>query len=289
MNLRGMRALCLFLLITISYSAVAQRATCYNRTTEHSVYSSHLGESRNYWVSLPLRYSDTIKYPVIYVLDAEWRFDLIKHIAFELGMHDKITRSIIIGIPHLDWETKRSMDLTFSHSCTEYDGHYVDSSWYNSSNSGGAMAFYQFITQELMPAIDAQFHTNGHETLIGHSLGGYFGGYILSLDHPFEVIHMYDPSLWYNDGEVATLFKQVQTHQPVIVYLTYQPEPANHGTKVRELIKLMESSPNIEVQSHCYERECHNSLFLDSFYRGIQFTNPGRFQSDQQSSTSGLE
>ena len=63
----------------------AQDTICVSPTIQHTIQSEHLNESRNYWVSLPLRYSDTVKYPVIYVLDAEWRFELVKHIVFDQG------------------------------------------------------------------------------------------------------------------------------------------------------------------------------------------------------------
>lgn len=268
-----MRTLCLFLFIAISYSAVAQRGTCYNPTQVHTVPSTFLDEERSYWVSLPLRYSDTASYPVIYVLDAEWRFDLIKHIAFDLGMHDKIEKSIIIGIPHVDYAHKRIIDLTFGPSCTDYDGRPIDSTWYNAHNSGGAMDFYRFLTQELIPDVAAHYATNDHLTLIGHSFGGYFGAYLLSLPHPFSVIHLYDPSLWYNDGEVCQLFRDATQHQQVTVYLTYQPEPAFHKRKIATFIQSLQDNPAFTITAHCYEEECHNSLFLDSFYRGIQHTN----------------
>lgn len=284
-----MKALLLYLALLLSLSCFAQRKACFNPTTTHTLFSSTLGEERNYWVSLPLRYTDTIAYPVIYVLDAEWRFDLVKHIAFDLGMHNKIEPSIIVGIPHVDYAHKRIVDLTFGPSCTDYDGRPIDSTWYNENNSGGALDFYRYLTTELIPNVEEQYATNDHRTLIGHSFGGYFGGYLLSLSHPFSVIHLYDPSLWYNDGEVGERFQETAVHQPVTVYLTYQPEPVFHRNKVQKFIQALEASPNIAVTAHCYEEECHNSLFLDSFYKGIQVTNPATPSNRRLLRNSGME
>ena len=126
-----------------------------------------------------------MKYPVIYVFDAEWRFDLIKNIAFDLGANQKIQNAIVVGIPHMDWEYKRGQDLTFSQSRVEYDGDKVDATWYNASNSGHGMKFYKYLTEELLPDVNTKYATNGHETLIGHSYGGYFGGYILFFESSF--------------------------------------------------------------------------------------------------------
>ncbi|WP_162555838.1 alpha/beta hydrolase [Reichenbachiella versicolor] len=218
-------------------------------------------------------YADSLKYPVIYVFDAEWRFELIKAITFELGAWDKIQKSIVVGIPHIDWEYKRGQDLTFSESRIEYDGDIVDSTWYNKSNSGGAMKFYNYLTKELIPNVNQNYSTNSHETLVGHSYGGYFGGYILSLNHPFEVIHIYDPSIWFSNGEVTISFKKSNYNKPVKIHLTYQPKPKFHREKIDEFIDELSKNKHVQLTTELYEDETHNSLFLDSFYSGITLTN----------------
>jgi len=130
---------------------VAQDTLCINAAFQHDLVSKQLNETRNYWVSLPYDYSDSQSYPVVYVLDAEWRFDLVRNIAFDLGVTNKIQKSIIVGIPHIEWEFKRGVDLTFSASRIEYDGEVVDSTWYDASNSGGAENFYNYFVKELIP------------------------------------------------------------------------------------------------------------------------------------------
>lgn len=262
----------LFLLL-LSFSAFTQDTICVSQTIEHKIFSEHLQEERNYWISLPLNYDDSLSYPVIYVFDAEWRFELIKSIAFDLGGNRKIQKSIIVGIPHIDWKEQRGIDLTFSHSRIEYDGEEVDSTFYNDSNSGGADKFYQYLTKELIPNVNKNYSTNNHETLIGHSYGGYFGGYILSMKHPFEVIHIYDPSIWFSNGEVTERFKQRTNKQATTIHLTYQSIPEFHKNKIEAFIEVLEKDSSITLSKKLYEAETHNSLFLDSFYRGILLTN----------------
>lgn len=263
----------LLIFVTISYCSCAQDTICVSNTIEHSIYSKHLNENRNYWISLPLKYSDSLKYPVIYVFDAEWRFDLIKNITFDLGANEKIKNSIVVGIPHIDWDKKRGLDLTFSQSRIEYDGEEVDSTWYNGSNSGEGMKFYNYLTEELILDVNDKYSTNNHETLIGHSYGGYFGGYILSLDHPFEVIHIYDPAIWFSNGEVTSRFKKYQYKKSTKIHLTYQPKPEFHKNKIEEFINELKKNQNIILTTNLYDSETHNSLFLDSFYQGILKTN----------------
>lgn len=258
-------ALCLFL----GTALLAQDTLCTQPILRHTIASTHLQENRDYWVSLPFRYSDTASYPVVYVLDAEWRFEFIRHLVFDWGANGKIQPAIIIGIPHLDWRNKRGVDLTFSQSRIEYDGEVVDSTWYHAGNSGGAHHFYHYLTQELIPHVNSHYATNGTETLVGHSYGGYFGGYLLSMDHPFEVLHLYDPSMWYSDGEVLERFATQATQQDVQIHLTYQPIPAFHKEKIEDFIRLLETTPHIQLSTQFYPKESHNSLFIDSFYQGI--------------------
>ena len=265
--------LLLFALFLSSSALVAQKYEPLSRVFEHEIHSDYLDEDRTNWVSLPLFYSDTVQYPVIYVLDAEWRFDLIRDMVFDMGANGIIQQSIVVGIPHIEVEKKRGMDLTFSQSRMEYDGEAVDSTWYNATNSGGGMNFYHHLTNELIPDIAREYSANDHKTLIGHSYGGYFGGYILAMDHPFDVIHIYDPSIWFSDGEVTTKFKSVDSHNPTKIYLTYQPVPEYYKNKIEEFIKALKEDTALDVTTKFYEDDSHNSLFLDSFYTGILKTN----------------
>ncbi len=265
--------LLLILLIVIIHVSKAQNTICITKTIAHNIHSKHLKEQREYWISLPHNYSDSLKYPVIYVLDAEWRFDIIRHITFDLGANNKIKNAIIVGIPHIDWDKKRGRDLTFSQSRIEYDGDNVDDTFYNSSNSGEGLAFFNYLTKELIPDVNTKYSTNNHETLVGHSYGGYFGGYILSLTHPFEVLHIYDPSIWFSNGEVIDRLKKTSLKNPITIHLTYQPIPEFHKHKIEEFINVLDQQKHITLTKTLYKNDTHNSLFLDSFYKGIITTN----------------
>ncbi|MCS5489853.1 alpha/beta hydrolase [Algoriphagus limi] len=266
------RLIFISILSLILQPVLAQETICLSPTQSHKIDSEFLKETREYWVALPLNYSDSISYPVIFVLDAEWRFELVRQIAFDLGGHHKIDRSIIVGIPHIEVEKKRGQDLTFSHSKIEFDGDIVD--WYDDSNSGGAEKFYDFLTKELIPDLSNNYPINNHHTLIGHSYGGYFGAYILDRQHPFEILHLYDPSIWYSDGEVTRKLKSNPSIKPVKIHLTYQGKPAFHREKIEEFIQELEKQKeSISLSVEFYELENHFSIFLDSFYKGIQLTN----------------
>lgn len=257
--------------ITNSYAQCDSSAFLFKN---HELFSESLQEKRNYWVSLPLNYSDSIKYPVIYLFDAEWRFDLIRNIERDLAGNKKIKSHIIVGIPHIDTENKRGIDLTFSQSRIEYDGDIVDSTWYTEENSGGGIKFYNYLKNELIIDVDKNYSTNNHRTLIGHSFGGYFGAYILTMSHPFDIIHCYDPSIWYSKGEVIDkLQKNSLSLNPVKIFISYQEVPKFHSDKIEKLIAELKKHSSIEVYYKKFENETHNSLFMESFIEGIKVTN----------------
>ena len=264
-------AILLFVFSVWSINVFAQTDTCTFSFKKHRLKSEHLQQDRNFWVSLPLQYSDTLKYGVMYVFDAEWRFNLIRNVEFDYSANNKIDKHIIVGIPHVDPEYQRGIDLSFSQSRMEYDGEAVDSTWYNDTNSGGGMRFYKYLTQELMPTVDSLYSTNGNNTLIGHSMGGYFAGYILSMNHPFTTLHLYDPSIWYSDGEVIKVIKTgIPKKDSVKVLITYQPVPTFHKEQIERLIRELKERDNISLDYHLYKNETHNSLFLPSFIEGVE-------------------
>ncbi|MEM6724155.1 MAG: alpha/beta hydrolase-fold protein [Bacteroidota bacterium] len=268
--------LAILLLLTASIDLKAQRDTSIYPLKKHVVQSEHLKQEREYWVSLPVRYNPEEAYPVMYVLDAEWRVDLIGRLAYDLGGNQKIPKHIIVGIPHVDWEYQRGIDLTFSHSRMEYDGDTVDSTWYNDRNSGGAETFYQYLIEELIPSVNKQYKTTGKNTLIGHSYGGYFGAYILPREHPFTAFHIYDPSIWYSEGEAIEQIRQhLSKERELDVFISFQLIPAYHSGKILELIEVLSGFDNINFHYQIYEDETHNSLFIPSFLDSVkaQFKN----------------
>lgn len=267
-----MRTTLIFLLtVVLAGHLCAQADTCSFAFQKYSIRSTHLNAEREHWVSLPMRYDSSKTYPVLYVLDAEWRFDLVRNIAWDLEGNKKIPGHIIVGLPHVEMEYQRGIDLTFSESRTEYDGEAVDSTWYNAKNSGGGMLYYRYLTQELIPHIESHYPCNGENILVGHSYGGYFAGYLLSLPHSFSALQIYDPSIWYSNGDVITRLEQAALgSKNVHVFVSYQPIPKFHGQKIERFIRTLRKRKNLVVVSRKYKHETHNALFMYSFLEGME-------------------
>lgn len=131
------------------------------------IASAKVGETREFWVSLPDRYSESSeKYPVLYMLDGEFNFNSgviggLRHAA-QMG---EIPEFIIVGIKNTD----RSKDI-FPEVVTYADG---------SKDGGRADKFLDFIRDELIPHIDKNYRTENFRLLYGTSNTGFTAVYAL--------------------------------------------------------------------------------------------------------------
>lgn len=167
-------------------------------------------------VALPRNYSpsDTVHYPVLYVLDGRYNFTSFSSVRDILDLAREVKDIIIVGIDGDDstqsgWLANRFNDFTPSASPQQ------DSVWSRPFNlpfgelrSGGAPAFLQTLSNDIIPYIDSHYKTNSNRGLFGHSLGGMFAAYCL-LTEPdlFQEYSINSPSLWWNNGELMAMEK----------------------------------------------------------------------------------
>jgi predicted alpha/beta superfamily hydrolase len=257
------------LFLLVSCSIQAQIDIKLPETINHSIQSKNLGEERNYWVSLPSNYDATLTYPVMYVLDAEWRFHLTNTLEKDLSANGKIPEHIVVGITH----PNRRLDMSFSTTKVKHTGE-IDTITYHSENSGNGLKFFKFIEEELIKEVKQNYATSGFNILIGHSIGGYFCSYILPFQHSFNSLQIYDPSLWYSDGEAiqhikGNLSKETSCHIFLSSSENIENQFANHHAKIKSLDKLLNRYPNMHHTYKNYDNENHNSMYLHSFLDGI--------------------
>ena len=164
------------------------------------IYSKVLAEKRILNIYLPEGYNldDTIKYPVVYLLDGSADEDFI-HIAglYQFNSFDWInpaTKSIIVGIATVD----RRRDFTFPTTIAEDLKNYP--------TTGHSDRFIAFLGKELQPYIQKKYKTNLTKTIIGQSLGGLLAAEIL-LKQPnlFDKYIIVSPGLWWNNGSLLNI------------------------------------------------------------------------------------
>ncbi len=167
-----------------------------------SVRSKILNEERTIWVYLPGGYDAAAqqRYPVIYLLDADWNFAAFTGMVHELSEvigNTVVPPSIIVSIPNTD----RTRDLTPTNGMVGPDGKRVD----DFKTSGGGEKFTAFIQTELIPHIDSAYHTAPYKMLIGHSFGGLTAmNIIINHTDMFNDYIVIDPSMWWDGRKLLT-------------------------------------------------------------------------------------
>jgi predicted alpha/beta superfamily hydrolase len=168
------------------------------RTEE--IYSNELSEKRILNIYLPEGYlsTDTITYPVVYLLDGSADEDFI-HI---VGLYqfnsfpwvNRVPKSIIVGISNVD----RQRDFTYPTT--------IEAEKKTYPAAGHSDKFINFIEKDLQPYIEKNYKTNSLKTIIGESLGGLLATEILfkkpTLFNKYIIV---SPSLWWDNGSLLKI------------------------------------------------------------------------------------
>ena len=240
---------------------------------KYHIDSEFLKETRDIWIGLPANYDSTKNYPTMYVMDAEWQFDISLAIMKELAVNDKIPSHIVIGIPHIDHK-KRTKNLTFTTSKHASNGKMdsVAASYFNHENTAGGLEFYNYLKAEVVPFVDSKFNTNGFDVFIGHSLSGYYGAYILNMDSPFNAFQLYDPSIWYNHGDAIEHFSKTTSEKNMFnVFISTAnggKDRAQYNVDTHKKFHdiLLQNKVNSELKVY---NEDHGSVRLASLIDGL--------------------
>jgi predicted alpha/beta superfamily hydrolase len=156
-----------------------------------TIYSEHTKERRviNVWTP-PIYNQSTDSMPVIYMPDGGIGEDF-PHIANTLAKlieNEEIPPCILVGIEN----TERGRDLTGGSNVKKHEK-------YKIPMTDGAKDFRAFISDELIPEINARYRTTNKKGIIGESLAGLFViETFLLKPESFDFYIAMDPSLWWN-------------------------------------------------------------------------------------------
>ena len=193
--------------------------------------SAWLSESRYLNIYLPPGYNedDTVKYPVIYLLDGGTDEDFF-HIAGLVQFSTfpwvgRMPESIVVGIVNVD----RKRDFTFPTGIKSEKDKYP--------TTGGSEKFIAFLEKDLQPWVKGHYKTNSSQSIIGESLGGLLAAEIFikkpSLFNNYIIV---SPSLWWDDGSLLKAKMTVSSSVPdgnTGIYIAtgkegLTPGPGNH-------------------------------------------------------------
>jgi hypothetical protein len=170
------------------------------------IQSKVLSEKRILNIYFPEGYNqnDTVKYPVIYLLDGSADEDFI-HIVGLVQFNNfewvnQLPKSIVVGIASVD----RERDFSFPTTNKEQKLRFP--------KTGHSDNFIAFIEKELQPYIHSKYKTNSDRMLIGQSFGGLLATEIL-LKKPtlFNKYIIVSPSLWWDNGSLLELKSEILT------------------------------------------------------------------------------
>lgn len=261
------------LLFIILLTQLGNAQNCFE---SHTIKSKVLNEKRIVWIGLPQNYNKDSSYSVIYVLDAEDRFDLTYSITKELFENQNtIPELIVVGIPNVD-KVQRLSDLTFTDSKVNATGKQDTIGYFSSSLTGNGLSFLKFLEDEVVTHVNKQYSTNDYNVLVGHSIGGYFCSYILPIQNSFSAFQIYDPSIWYNDGDVINhLEKELDKNYKCNVFISKgiafdgpREYVDHHLLMIDSLNAFLLNYPNLSVVTDTYEKD-HNAMYLYSLMDGL--------------------
>lgn len=143
-----------------------------SRTVSASLYSEVLQEHREFRVQLPVDYfsAEDKRYPVFYVSDADWNFELVAATLDYLSYWGRIPAFIVAGAVNVS----RNRD-------------FLPRTDANFPSSGEGDSYLRHLREEWLPWVDGQYRTTDRRVLFGHSFGG-----VLTLNQLFTDATLFD-------------------------------------------------------------------------------------------------
>lgn len=268
------RSLSFLLLIIVS--AVSQTDKDRPQTvtlggTETLALTSAINSDQEYslLIHLPQGYAtSTDRYPVIYVLDAQWDFPLVSAIYGQQYYDGFIPSAIIVGITWGGKDPKhdslRARDLTPFHNSAI-------------PQSGNAEKFLQAITTEIVPLIEARYRAlSTGRSLIGSSFGGLFTLYAMFQKTPFfERFIMTSPAIGWDRGAIMdyeNAFADEVRLLPARLFMA-QGELEGGMEMYQQFVSTIASRDytGLQMQTRVIEGAGHSGGKAEGFARGLQW------------------
>jgi predicted alpha/beta superfamily hydrolase len=220
-------------------------------------------------ISLPAGYEkSTKKYPVVYLMDSQWDFPLVKSIYGQQYYDGFIPELIIVGVtwggvnPNPD--SLRARDYTPTNEARMIQ-------------SGGADKFLSFMKEELFPFIEKNYRADtGNRTLMGCSLGGLITLYALfTHTEMFNGYAAASPAIGW-DKEVIYRYEQKyfesRSAKPVRLYMTIGGVERNvPGFEKFSTFLANRNYQALHIKPKVLENTGHSGTKSETYGRGLQY------------------
>lgn len=248
-------------------------------TEVRAMHSMLTGADYELFIATPSGYGKSGKtYPVVYMLDADYSFALVRNVVQHLVERADLPPMILVAIAYPGAASSR--DIYKMNRTRDYTPAYAPDGRHGAEHqkvSGRAEKFRAFIAKELVPNLERWYRADpADRTIIGHSYGGLFATYVL-LTEPalFKRYIIVSPSLWYSNRIAFTMEEQAAANGPrptARVYLSVgELEDSTMPNDLTALFKKLKSrgNPNLSLTLRIFEGERHNSVFPAAVTRGL--------------------
>lgn len=226
--------------------------------------SKVLGEAKTIFIHLPSGYAEgSNRYPLIYVLDGGDYFEPFAGMVKYLSLFQMIPEMIVVAIAHGD----RLKEFTYT-KANEKTG--------NWPTSGGAETFRKFLSNELVPYIDASYRTHPFRILVGHSLGGLFAVETLSRSPDlFQATIALSPSLYWNQFEWlenAENFLDRYDSLKLLLFISGEKkdeEQTRYLDKFKDLVEA-KAPKDFVYEYRCFPEEDHGSVAFPGLFSNLK-------------------
>lgn len=227
------------------------------------------GQEYELHILLPAGYTNsTKKYRVVYLMDSQWDFPLLKSLYGQQYFDGFIPELIIVGVTwggiHPNPDSLRARD-------------YTPTKEPRLPQSGGANKFLSFMKNELFPFIESNYKAAGKDrALAGCSLGGLltlyalfthtemFSGYIAAspaIGWDKDVIYQYEKAF----------FNKI-SNSPARVYMTAGGvERSTAGFEKFAMFLADRKYQFLQIHSKVLENTGHSGTKSETFGRGLQY------------------
>jgi len=253
-------------------------------TRVESIAASANGVHYKLYVGLPADYSSShARYPVLYLLDADYSFPIAQTIIKHLSERERLRQIIVVAIACDGCDQYQSAQYRMNRT-RDYTPRFSPTGGYGPEYqkvSGGAPKFLEFIRTELIPQIDREYRTlPGVRGLVGHSYGGLFASWVLlTAPDTFSRYIIVSPSLWYADRFMFDLEKTSAISARARVYMAVGATEGNEQhdmvVDLERMAKQLAQRPSLAVKHEVFEGETHDSVFPTALARGLNFVFGG--------------
>jgi len=247
------------------------------------LHSRQTGTDYDLFVSTPPDARTSGKtYPVIYLLDADYSFAIVRNIVRHFADRGDLPDLILVAIAYPG--TASSRDVYRKTRTRDYTPVYAPDGGYGAEFqkvSGSGPKFRSFLSRELFPFIERKLPASkGDRAIIGHSYGGLFASYVLMTEpRLFNRYIIVSPSLWYANRTAITMADRAATsglRPQARVFLAVgaaENQPQADRSMVDDLKEFagkLKHFPGLRAQLQVFEGETHNSVFPGAVTRGLR-------------------